>query len=70
MATVNFKYHLYDQADGYERVEALRKTASEPIPLSDEELSQLIGRPFYQVDLDCTLDLTTGKVTINSATTR
>lgn len=64
--TVDFTYYLHDDAEGSERIDALRRTLSAPIPMDDDELGQLFGRPFYEVTLNCTLDLTTGNVTVNS----
>ena len=45
----------------------MRNTASAPIPLDDEQLGELMGRPFYEVELTCTLNVVTGDVTIESA---
>jgi hypothetical protein len=40
----------------------------EPVVLDyDSELAQKVGRPFYEVELECTLDTETGHVTIVSA---
>ena len=57
---VTFEYALHDQ-DG----EGLRAAieASADIPVTDE-LMDRIGRPFYKVTIQCTLDTTSGEVTI------
>jgi len=64
---VPFKYYLHDGKDSSERLEHIREEAAGQgiqIEMDDEELNQLIGRPFYEVTLFCTLDTETGKVEV------
>lgn len=61
--TVPFKYYLHDKADHYERLDQISRSAE--IVISDE-LGEKIGRPFYEVTLNCELNTETGKVTILS----
>lgn len=66
MPVVNFDYALYDGNDSVSRLEEISgQTGIEIDP--DGELAQLIGRPFYQVTLHCTLDTVTGAVQILGA---
>jgi hypothetical protein len=59
---IPFKYYLHDGYTGSERAEyILRQT---DLDMSRDELLQLIGRPFYEVELLCELDTTTGQVTV------
>lgn len=58
-----FKYYLHDDYTGSERAEAILKQID--LAMSREEFSQLIGRPFYEVTLTCTLDTETGTITVD-----
>lgn len=61
MAIVPFKYYLNDNASATERAEAISEQAHIDI---SEDLMDKIGRPFYEVTLNCTLDTETGEVKI------
>lgn len=64
MTTLSFVYYLHDNAEACEREEWIAKQTG----LTPDEVQALdIGRPFYEIRLDCNLDLATGKVTILSA---
>lgn len=62
---VTFEYALHDH-----EYEALREAieAGADITVTDE-LMDKIGRPFYEVTIQCTLDTTSGEVTILEWTT-
>ena len=62
MAVVPFKYYMHDDYDSSERADYIGKQIG--WEGTDEELSELIGRPFYEIRLDCTLDTESGAVTI------
>lgn len=56
-----FTYYMHDNYDGYERREVIaRQLGLDP----EDEVFDMMGRPFYEVGLDCELDLETGTVTI------
>lgn len=57
---VNFKYYLHDGSP-YEGMKYALKDAG--VELTDE-LYEKIGRPFYEIEFDCTLDTETGAVEI------
>jgi len=63
MALHEFKYYLHDDYSGGERAEHISSQTGVEIEV-DSELYQKIGRPFYEVTLNCTLDDETGEVTI------
>jgi hypothetical protein len=63
---VNFTYYLHDSQETEGRVEQIESTATPGITIGDE-LVEKIGRPFYEVELGCTLDTDTGAVQIISA---
>lgn len=60
-----FKYYLHDGYNGYERAEFISEQTGVEIEV-DGELYDKMGRPFYEVKLNCTLDDETGEVTIVS----
>lgn len=59
-----FKYYLHDS---YERSEAAEVLASALGVEEDDEIFEKMGRPFYEVELTCEIDMETGEVTILSA---
>jgi len=68
MATVTFTYYLHDDSFGDERAgEILPQLRAQGVEMDEEEFGELVGRPFYEVKLECELDLATGAVTILSA---
>lgn len=63
-----FKYYLHDS---YSSSEFQEVVLEDQLGLDDsmtkqqlDELMQKIGRPFYEVTLECELDTETGKVTV------
>lgn len=60
---IPFKYYLHDDSGLYEREDELTKQDSRITP----ELVEKMGRPFYEVTLECLADSETGNVTIVSA---
>jgi hypothetical protein len=64
-----FKYYLHDGYQGNERMDWIANQIPEVAALDTtalEELGQKVGRPFYEIELGCDLNLDTGKVTIVS----
>ena len=59
---VPFKYYLHDNHTGNERAEVILDQVD--LDMDREELSNLIGRPFYEVTLHCTLDTETATITV------
>lgn len=66
MSVVPFVYYLNDTDDQEGRCEAIMTGASEPLVIVDA-LAEKIGNPFYEVQLQCTLDTMTGEVRILGA---
>lgn len=66
MTVVPFKYYLHDNYSHHERIKWISEQTGLDIDPEDA-LAENIGRPFYEVALDCTLDTETGKVTILGA---
>lgn len=65
MANVPFTHYLHDSEDEWN----LRKALSEALGREvDDEFMDRVGRPFYEVQLTCTVDDETGEVRIVSAT--
>jgi hypothetical protein len=63
---IPFKYHMHDDYSGAERAGIIaQQTGLDP---EDEALWQRVGRPFYEVTLECTLDPATGRVELVKAT--
>ena len=60
-----FKYYLHDDYNSKERADYI-KSQIPSLTLSDDEFSELIGRPFYEVELLCELNDVTGEVKIVS----
>jgi len=65
MAKVPFKYYLHDSSFR-ESFEWVLKNQDLEVEMT-EDLWQKIGRPFYEVTLQCELDTETGEVEILSA---
>lgn len=63
MSKIPFKYYLHDQSQSDERLDYLQ----EQDPRFTEELVGDMGKPFYEVLLQCEVDEETGEVTILSA---
>lgn len=61
MTVVPFKYYLHDDASARERAQWISQQTGVEI---DENLMEKIGRPFYEIGLDCTLDTQTGEVRV------
>jgi len=65
-----FKYYMHDNASSDERVETIldaNPAFAEAHPnRTVEEWSELIGRPFYEITVNCTLDTETGAVRFES----
>ena len=65
MATVQFTYYLHDDYSSSERADyILQQLRPQGVEMDEDEFSELIGRPFYEIKLECELDLATGQVTI------
>lgn len=66
---VPFTYYLHDDSSGSERAEHILSQLPAGLQESHDEESfgEFIGRPFYEVTLECELDTATGEVTILSA---
>lgn len=68
--TIKFKYYLHDSYDSFERIDSIMTSATQlnegfdPATIDYEELSEKMGRPFYEITLHCELDLETGKVEV------
>ena len=63
---IKFEYVI----DGDDSTEVLKDQimrSSSPRFMPDDALLEKMGRPFYEVALDCTLDTETGEITINGA---
>lgn len=65
MAVVPFTYYLHDESF-HERLDTFEEETGVHIEM-DDELYQKMGRPFYEVKLNCTLDTETGDVTMEIA---
>jgi hypothetical protein len=61
---VRFDYYLHDRCEHTERIEQIAESAGITI---DDALAEKIGGPFYEVQLQCTLNTKTGAVTIHGA---
>jgi hypothetical protein len=61
---VKFKYYLHDDYTGSERAEYILEQTG--LDMTREEFNELVGRPFYEVELNCELDTKTGQVTVIS----
>lgn len=59
---VPFKYYLHDGYTSHERAEHILEQTD--LDMGRDELGDLIGRPFYEVTLHCTLDTKTGTITV------
>jgi hypothetical protein len=66
MSEVRFVYYLHDTASTDGRSAQIMANAETPVTI-DDALEQKIGRPFHEVQLQCTLDTETGAVTIHGA---
>lgn len=67
MAKIPFKYYLHD-GESSDMLDFNYPQISSQVNLSKEDLGELIGRPFYEIELDCELDSNTGEVAITKAT--
>ena len=70
MTIHQFKYYLHDDCDSREREELIFGQIPELDMLSEEEKEELmekIGRPFYEVGFNCTINDETGAVNIISS---
>lgn len=67
MAKIPFKYYLHD-GESSDMLDFIYPQISSQVNLSKEDLGELIGRPFYEIELDCELDSNTGEVAITKAT--
>lgn len=68
---VQFKYYLHDNSSSYERCEYIMAQIKQEHPefeMDEDDFNDLIGKPFYEVDLTCELDTDTGQVKIIEAT--
>jgi hypothetical protein len=61
---VPFNYYLHDSYTGSERAEYI--LGQTDLDMSQEQFIELVGRPFYEVKLECLLDTETGQVTVVS----
>lgn len=66
---IPFKYYLHDNYNSSERAEFILEQIESAGVYPDagvgvDEFSELIGRPFYEVELNCLFDTETGKVEI------
>jgi ABC-type uncharacterized transport system ATPase component len=61
---VPFNYYLHDSYTGSERAEFILSQTD--LEMDQEEFLELIGRPFYEVQLACELDTETGTVNVVS----
>jgi len=57
-----FKYYLHDNYTGSERAEYILQQID--LEMDREQFNQLVGRPFYEVELVCELNTETGDVTV------
>lgn len=57
---VPFKYYLHDGYEGSERESFIADQVG--VSRHDEAFWEKVGRPFYEVTLECTLDTETGEV--------
>lgn len=69
---VPFKYYMHDTYNSYERAEFILEQFEAdgvfpPDGVGVDEFAELIGMPFYEVELDCVFDTDTGRVTIIGA---
>lgn len=64
---LKFDYYLHDESSGSERAEEILSQISGQFTMDEEEFGEFIGRPFYEVKLECELDTVTGKVIILKA---
>ena len=68
MAIVNFKYYMHDDYSSMERMDwIIEQTGLDLTEDEKEDLNEKIGRPFYEICLDCTLDTETGEVQLIKA---
>lgn len=66
MGTFAFDYYMHDDYNTDERLDWISKQVGFDID-PESELAEKIGRPFYEVKLECELDFDTGIVTILKA---
>lgn len=68
MTKVRFKYYLHDNSSSSEFAEFVHPQIKNDVSLSEEEISRIVDKPFYEVELLCELDTETGEVVVISAT--
>lgn len=66
MAKHIFKYYLHDDYTSSERAGSILEQID--LDISRDQLTDKIGRPFYEVELICQLDDETWEIEIISAT--
>lgn len=57
----NFKYYLHDNSNRFELADFVGKQLGIS---ADDPVWENVGRPFYEVGLDCTIDTESGEVKI------
>jgi len=62
---VPFTYYLHDDSR-WETAESIHSQIRGVSDLTLEEIAELAGRPFYEVELSCEFDTETGEVTLLS----
>lgn len=64
---VPFKYYLHDNMSRGEAAEVILPQLDEAgVEIDEDRFIESIGRPFYEVTLNCLLDTETFEVTIES----
>ena len=61
---IPFKYYLHDSYTSHERAETI--LGQTDLDMGIEEFNDLVGKPFYEVTLFCTLDTDTGQITVDT----
>lgn len=71
MAKASFKAYLHDDNNSYELADSIKASLKKQgIKVKKKELMEALShsRPFYEVTLDCEIDLETFEVTLVKAT--
>lgn len=61
MTIYNFTHYVHDDLGGYELIERVLpqiKAANPDFDMDEEELMEALGKPFYEVALDCQVEFT------------
>lgn len=66
MALHQFTYYVHDSYESYERADYILGQLTD-LDMDVESFVKLTGEPFYELKLTCTLDDSTGAVTIVTA---